>query len=52
MCCGKNLYIVLMCCLQHHLPEGALYGVMDAVFRFVNQQEPAPAVGEGQSNTE
>ena len=48
----QDLDVVLMCCLQDHRPEVALYGVVDAVLSLVDEQESVLAVGKGQRNTE
>ena len=48
----KDLHVVLMGTLQDHVPEVALYGVVNSVLRFVDEQEAVPAVCKGQRDTE
>ena len=49
---GQDLYVVLVRGSQNHLPEITLYGMVNAVLCFVDDQEPVSAVGESQGYAE
>ena len=46
----KNLHAVSMGTLQHHVPEVVLYGMVNPVLRFVDEQEAVSTIGKSQSN--
>lgn len=52
MRCSQDLYVVLMSGFQNHLPEVVLHRMVNAVFRFVNDQESIAAIGKSQSDAE
>ena len=52
MCCCQHLNLVRVCRLKDHLPETALSGMVDAVLRFIDQEEAAATVGQCQGHAE
>lgn len=48
--CRQNLYVVCLCGLEYHAPVIALYGMVNAIFRFINEQETVAAIGQCQSD--
>ena len=47
----KNLYVVSEGALQDQVPEVALYGMVNPVLRFVDEQEAVEAICKSQGNT-
>ena len=47
----KNLYVVSMGTLQDQVPEVALYGMVNSVLRFVDEQEAVEAICKSQGDT-
>ena len=47
----KNLHVVSMGTLQDHVPEIALYGMVNSILRFVDEQEAVSAICKSQGNS-
>ena len=48
--CRQYLYVVRLCGFEYHAPVIALYGMVNAIFRFIDEQETVAAIGQCQSD--